>query len=65
MNWRKSSHSSNGGNCVEFAPASSDYIAVRNSRFPFGATLLFDRGAIGAFLQGAKDGEFDDLGLPA
>ncbi len=61
MTWRKSSYSGANGNCVEFAVADDDLVAVRNSRFPDGAVLLFDRGALGSFLAAAKDGEFDDL----
>lgn len=61
MTWRKSSHSGANGNCVEFAVADGNLVAIRNSRFPDGAVLLFDRAALGAFLAGAKSGEFDDL----
>ena len=43
------------------AVADGDLVAVRNSRFPDGAVLLFNRDELGAFLAGAKDGEFDDL----
>jgi hypothetical protein len=34
---------------------------VRNSRFPSAELLVFTRGEIVAFLNGTKDGEFDDL----
>lgn len=61
MAWRKSSYSGANGNCVEFAVADGDLVAVRNSRFPDGEVLLFYRAELGAFLAGAKDGEFDDL----
>jgi hypothetical protein len=63
MTWRKSSHSGANGNCVEFAVADGDLVAVRNSRFPDGAVLLFDRVELGAFLAAAKVGEFDDLAV--
>ena len=39
----------------------SGEIAVRNSRFPGGPVLLYTQAEIAAFLQGAKDGEFDGL----
>ena len=61
MTWRKSSYSGANGNCVEFAVADGDLVAVRNSRFPDGAVLLFNRAELSAFLAGAKNGEFDDL----
>ncbi len=60
MTWRKSSYSGANGNCVEFAVADGNRVAVRNSRVPDGEVLLFDRGELGAFLAGAKNGEFDD-----
>ena len=37
-------------------------IAVRNSRNPTGPALIYTRAEIAAFLTGAKNGEFDDLG---
>jgi hypothetical protein len=36
-------------------------IAVRNSRDPDGPALIYTKVEIQALLQGAKDGEFDDL----
>jgi len=63
MTWRKSSYSGANGNCVEFAVADGNLVAVRNSRFPDGEVLLFNRDELGAFLAGAKDGEFDDLAV--
>lgn len=59
--WRKSSHSGANGNCVEFAPAGDEVVAVRNSRDPHGAVLMFPRDAVGALIEGVKAGEFDDL----
>jgi hypothetical protein len=61
VNWFKSSHSNPSGNCVEVASLPSGEIAVRNSRFPGGPVLLYTQAEIAAFLQGAKDGEFDGL----
>ncbi|HEY6278359.1 MAG TPA: DUF397 domain-containing protein [Streptosporangiaceae bacterium] len=53
--WRKSSHSSAQGQCVEVAhlPAA---VAVRDSRHPDGAVLLLSRPAWAAFLDGVKAG---------
>ncbi|WP_459546223.1 DUF397 domain-containing protein [Nocardia sp. X0981] len=59
--WRKSTFSNPSGNCVEFAEATNNLVAVRNSRFPDGGVLYYTRPEIEAFLQGAKAGEFDDL----
>ncbi|WP_040835369.1 DUF397 domain-containing protein [Nocardia brevicatena] len=59
--WRKSTFSNPSGNCVEFAEASNNLVAVRNSRDPEGGVLFYTRPEIDAFLRGAKAGEFDDL----
>jgi hypothetical protein len=60
--WRKSQRSNPSGNCVEMAPLpDSTGVAVRNSRHPEGPVLVYTRDEIVAFLQGAKDGDFDDL----
>ncbi|WP_280417423.1 DUF397 domain-containing protein [Nocardia carnea] len=61
--WRKSTFSNPSGNCVEFAEAAGNLVAVRNSRFPDGGVLFYTRPEIEAFLQGAKAGEFDDLAV--
>jgi hypothetical protein len=59
ISWLKSRHSNPSGNCVEVACLASGEVAVRNSRFPAGPVLLYTQAEIAAFLQGAKDGEFD------
>ncbi len=61
VTWRKSRHSGQLGNCVETAALDSGDVAMRNSRHPSGAALIFTRDEMTAFLAGAKDGEFDDL----
>ncbi len=61
VRWLKSRHSNPSGNCVEVASLPTGEIAVRNSRHPAGPVLLYTRAEIAAFLQGAKDGEFDRL----
>jgi Domain of unknown function (DUF397) len=59
--WQKSQHSNPNGACVELAALPNGEIAMRNSRFPAGAVLLYTQAEITAFLAGAKDGEFDNL----
>jgi len=58
--WRKSTYSGDAG-CVEVAPLGDGQIAMRDSKNPDAATLLFTRREIDAWVKGAKAGEFDDL----
>lgn len=60
LDWIKSSLSISSGACVELAVA-GDRIALRDSKNPAVAPFLFTRVEIGAFLDGAKRGEFDHL----
>jgi hypothetical protein len=57
--WRTSSFT-DGVQCVEVALV-GETIAVRDTKDRDGATLYFTRGEMGAFIEGAKAGEFDDL----
>ncbi len=57
-NWRKSSYSSNSGNCVE-AALLPDMIAVRDSKNPDGPALVLDRNDWAAFIGGIRAGDFD------
>ncbi|MFE6688518.1 DUF397 domain-containing protein [Streptomyces sp. NPDC057743] len=59
--WRKSRRSNPSGNCVELAVLSDGGVAVRNSRHASGPALIYPRNEMAAFVQAAKDGEFDDL----
>jgi hypothetical protein len=60
--WRKAKEASGpNGACVEFAPLPGGDIAVRNSRFPDGEALVYTKAEIVALIDGAKNGEFDDL----
>jgi len=58
--WKKASRSMANGNCVEVA-STSDMIAVRDSKNPDGPILMYTAPEWAAFLDGAKNGEFDTL----
>ncbi|GAA1029350.1 DUF397 domain-containing protein [Virgisporangium ochraceum] len=57
--WQKSSRSGPvSDNCVEIAFVDGA-IAMRDSKHPDGPVLLFTAEEWDAFVEGAKDGEFD------
>lgn len=49
MTWRKSSYSSNGGNCVETA-SDSGVVMVRDTKNPDGVALVIDAAAWSKFV---------------
>jgi hypothetical protein len=55
--WRKSSYSNPSGNCVEAAGLAGG-VALRDSRFPDGPTLVFTSAMWDAFLRGVHDRDF-------
>ena len=60
--WRKSPLSNVNGACVEVGTGKgvySGFIGVRDSKNPDGPALAFTPKEWSAFLQGAKDGAFD------
>ena len=60
LNWRKSSFSGAGGNCVEAAiDEATKVIYVRNSNRPWDSIIEFTADEWIAFLQGTHEGEFD------
>ncbi|MDH6113922.1 hypothetical protein P3T36_002743 [Kitasatospora sp. MAP12-15] len=56
--WFKSSHSGNGGTCVEVAPNFPGVTPVRDSKDPSGPALVFPADVFAAFVAGVKAGEF-------
>jgi hypothetical protein len=63
--WHISTFSANGGGgCVEAGPLAdgSGRIAVRHSRRPQGAFIVYTRPEWDAFLAGVQSGEFDFAG---
>ncbi|MFI6337730.1 DUF397 domain-containing protein [Streptomyces sp. NPDC050535] len=56
--FRKSSHSSQEGNCVEVAPTTTGDGAVRDSKAQGGPLLAVSRESWAAFVTGVQAGEF-------
>ena len=61
VTWQKSRRSNPSGNCVECAALPDGSVAMRNSRDPEGAALIYTPAEIEAFLGGVRDGDFDNL----
>jgi uncharacterized protein DUF397 len=62
LRWKKSSFSGSGGDggsCVEVARLPDGSTAVRHSRYPDRAVLVYSQDEWDAFLAGARGGEFD------
>ncbi|KUL40475.1 DUF397 domain-containing protein [Actinoplanes awajinensis] len=58
--WHKSTRSGgNGGDCVEVAGNLPGIVALRDSKDPAGAPLVFSHAEWDAFLDGVRAGEFD------
>ncbi|MEN2419893.1 DUF397 domain-containing protein [Streptomyces rimosus] len=62
VSWRKSSYSDTGAQCVECAIVDTRTVAVRDSKDPNGAALLFSRGPLSAFVAAVATGRFGGLG---
>lgn len=58
VDWRKSSLSADQDNCIEVALFDNS-ILVRDSKDTTGPILTFTREEWDAFVEGAKNGEFD------
>ncbi|MEE1753483.1 DUF397 domain-containing protein [Streptomyces sp. SP18CS02] len=59
IEWRKSSFSGEGGNCIELALVDGE-VLVRESDDP-GVIVRTSPAKLRAFLDGARAGEFDDF----
>ena len=60
MKWIKASASDTQGQCVEMAK-DGQLVHVRDSKNPDGGMLTFTRPEFAAWLEGAKNGEYDHL----
>jgi hypothetical protein len=58
LEWRKSSHSMNNTECVEFAVPGASTVAVRDSKDPHGPSLCFSSDAWVAFVTEVGQGRF-------
>ncbi|WP_329564375.1 DUF397 domain-containing protein [Kitasatospora sp. NBC_01266] len=54
--WLKSSHSNNGGDCIEWAPNLPHLVPVRDSKDPHGPALTFTPDAWRAFARSTAAG---------
>jgi hypothetical protein len=60
LSWIKAKLSNHNGACVEIA-STPDKIAIRDSKDPGGPILVYTPIEFRAFLDGARNGEFDSL----
>ena len=58
--WHKAESSSANGQCVEIASAVGK-IAIRDSKDPDGPILVYTSAEFSAFLEGARNGEFNSF----
>lgn len=59
LEWRKSSHSTAGGNCVEVARLGDGRIGVRDSKHSDAGMLVFTPAEFGGFIRSVRSGGFD------
>jgi hypothetical protein len=58
VQWRKSTYSTNGGDCIELGEGIPGAVPVRDSKDPQGPALVFSADAFDAFVTAVKRGEF-------
>jgi hypothetical protein len=58
VRWRKSTYSTNGGDCIELGEGLLNLAPIRDSKDPQGPALVFGVDAFAAFVQAVKAGEF-------
>jgi hypothetical protein len=58
LTWHKAQRSTYDGQCVEIASAVGN-IAIRDSKDPDGAILIYSSAEFSAFLDGVRNREFD------
>ena len=61
MRWKKSSHSSANGSCVEIADPGDGAVFIRNSKVPERGRLTFPAASMADFVAACAAGELDDL----
>ncbi len=59
--WLKAHSSTADGHCVEVAASAVGNVAIRDSKDPNGPILVYKPSEFRAFLEGARNGEFDGL----
>ncbi|MFJ2865755.1 DUF397 domain-containing protein [Kitasatospora sp. NPDC087314] len=59
--WIKSSHSNNGGDCVEVTAGFPGVLPVRDSKDPEGPALVFPADAWSSFVAAVRAGEFGEV----
>ncbi|MCG6499178.1 DUF397 domain-containing protein [Kitasatospora sp. A2-31] len=59
VTWRKSRHSTNGGNCIEVGDGMPGAVPVRDSKDPHGPALTFPASAWRSFVVAVRAGDFD------
>jgi hypothetical protein len=60
LSWLKAQLSTVNGSCVEIA-STADKVAIRDSKDQNGPILVYTSTEFRAFLDGARNGEFDSL----
>ena len=61
LRWHASHLGGDDGKAVEMATLPDGRVAMRNAADPEGPALIYTRAEIEALIQGAKDGDFDNL----